>query len=463
MKILIKKESLHNNLILLSIFITLSVFIGLFLIFLTQPKLQPIDMNRWLYEEKFDYYYQNEIIYYNNFIDVTKATLSIYYPSNFLTCKNEYKYYKCKFKKNNKKRHIIAMFLLDNNENIAKKHIKEYIDLNIIVIKPNFHNPYKNYDILLSISEIKASIKYVLANLKNKKLFVIGYGIFGEICNILGVSVNSENFTETLNKLETEDKKEKINGIISIMPFGGFDIGDSGFEWVIKEKRNFPKKKIEFCENFSYIQKLLINNYEIYLMKNFFKDQNETLKNFIENYRKNFKNIYKLNEIAVKNDSFPIYDEIASEKLLKNMGNKLFGNFEKEKPQHFDYFLSKLAQINCIGLKYSDFSNKNNFMENLNITERVQLSSPLFYLQNYSNFNKNELPKFWKIFSDKNFIKNNHFPNEYNLYLKLNDLINFDTSYSSTQQLLENFTFHNLTLMTFKEIKNKTKDKNDTI
>ena len=263
MKELNKKNSFINKLLIFSFVISLFVFISLYIIFLFQPILQPIDMSRWKYEKNYGFYYQNDIIYYNNLIDVTKATLSIYYPKKLLKCRDEYKFYKCKHMSDND---TMAMFLLDYNESLPKEKIKSYTDLGIIVIKPNFHNPYKAYDIILSISEIKASIKYISSNLDKNQLYVIGYGIFGEICNILGASINSKNFSDILSELESEDHSENIHGIISIMPVGGFDIGDSGFEWLIGDKREFPD------ENYKKIQNDLIKNYEIYLEKIFYEE-----------------------------------------------------------------------------------------------------------------------------------------------------------------------------------------------
>ena len=446
MKELNKKNSFINRLLLFSFVISLVVFIFLYIIYLSQPNLQPIDMSRWKYEKNYGFYYQNDIIYYNNLIDVTTATLSIYYPKTLLKCRDEYKFYKCKHTSDND---TMAMFLLDYNETLPKERIKSYTDLDIIVIKPNFHNPYKSYDIILSISEIKASIKYISSNLDKNQLYVIGYGIFGEICNILGASINNENFNKFLNKLETEDDDEKIHGIISIMPLGGFDIGDSGFEWLIGDKREI------LDENYKKIQNDLIKNYENYLEKIFYEEfsknkNNQTQKNFTNEYKNEIFKIYNLSSIDMINVPFPIYDEIIGKKYLKKLGNFLFGNYKDEKPQHFDEILSYFVKNNNeSNFVYTDFSKKNNFGENLNVTERVNLASPLYYINNYTDI------VFWKIFSDNNFIKSAHFPNEYNLYRKLNDTIKFDTNYSMIHYL-KNETFHNLTLMVFNEIKNNT-------
>ena len=132
----------------------------------------------------------------------------------------------------------------------------------------------------------------------------------------------------------------------------------------------------------------------------------------------------------------------------------MFGNYKSEKPQHFDKILSDSVKNNkeCKSIDYTDFSIKNNFGENLDVLERVNLASPLYYINKYTDI---ELPTFWKIFSDNNFIKSAHFPNEYNLYRKLNDTIKFNTNYSMIHDL-KNLTFHTLTLMVFNEIKNNT-------
>ncbi len=440
-----KKNTFINRLLIFSFGISLIVFIWLFVIYLSQPNLQRIDMNHWKYEKDYGFYYQNDIIYYNNLIEVTKATLSIYYPKKLLKCRDEYKFYKCKFKSDND---TMAMFLLDYNESLPKKIIKDYTDLDIIVIKPNFHNPYKAYDIILSISEIKASIKYISSNLDKNQLYVIGYGIFGEICNILGASINNENFNKFLNKLESEDHSENIYGIISIMPIGGFDIGDSGFEWLIRDRRVFVN------ESYKKIQNDLITNYENYLENIFYEEfskNNQTQKNFTHEYYEDFINIYNIKLIDI-DASFPIYDQITDKKNLTKLGNFLFGNYKDEKPQHFDKNLSDFVKKNGLHFDYTDFSKKNNFGENLDVTERVNLASPLYYINNYTDI---ELPTFWKIFSDNIFLKNEDFPNEYNLYRKLNNKIKFDTNYSKPQ-ILENFIFHNLSLMVFNEIKNNT-------
>ena len=404
-------------------------------------------MNRWKYEKKYGFYYQDDIIYYNNLIEVTKATLSIYYPKNLLSCRDEYKFYKCKSISENDK---MAMFLLDYNEKLPKHIIKNYTDSNIIIIKPNFHNPYKAYDIILSISEIKASIKYISANFQ-KQLYVIGYGIFGEICNILGVSMNNGKFDKILKKLETEDNDENIYGIISIMPVGGFDIGDSGFEWLIGDRREFVEKNCDrFYENAINFHNNLIDNYKRYLNDIFnesiFND-NLTIqygnKSILCKYYECFQIMYNfINETDEKmNDSFPIYDEITDEIRLTKIGNRIFGNYIKEKPQHFDEYLSNLVRENIRDIIYTDFSNKNNFGKNLNITERVNLSLPLLYLDG-----ENKLPDKWYILSNKNFLKNRQFPNEFNLYLKLNNLIQLNTTYKIP---FKDFTIHQFTLNIF--------------
>jgi hypothetical protein len=386
MKELNKKNSFINKLLIFSFVISLIVFIWLFVLYLSQPNLQPIDMNRWKYEKKYGFYYQDDIIYYNNLIEVTKATLSIYYPKNLLSCRDEYKFYKCKSISENDK---MAMFLLDYNEKLPKHIIKNYTDSNIIIIKPNFHNPYKAYDIILSISEIKASIKYISSNLDKNQLYVIGYGIFGEICNILGASINNEKFKKFLNKLETEDGGENINGIISIMPFGGFDIGNSGFEWAIGGRRVFPEENYNDYLDYNKIHNQLIAHYENYTIENFFYQAQEDNKTFLENYKENFKKKYNFNNDSgeIINDTFPIYDEYnnENENYYSYLCKRLFGDYIKEKPQHFDKYLSELVKNNCKSIKYkkcksidyTDFSKKNNFGEKLDVTERVNLASPL--------------------------------------------------------------------------------------
>ena len=454
MKELNKKNSFINRLLIFSFIISLIVFIWLFVLFLSQPKLQPIDMNRWKYEKKYGFYYQDDIIYYNNLIEVTKATLSIYYPKNLLSCRDEYKFYKCKSNSNND---IMAMFLLDYNEKLPKHIIKNYTDSNIIIIKPNFHNPYKAYDIILSISEIKASIKYISANLKENQLYVIGYGIFGEICNILGASINNENFTNILGELETEDGEENIHGIISIMPYGGFDIGNSGFEWAIGNRRKFPEKKYEECFDYFKIHNQLIAHYENYTIENLNYQAQEDKETFLEDYKEKFKkeyNFYYNDSGENITDSFPIYDEIINESDLNKFCNRLFGNYIKEKPQHFDKYLSILVKNNGIPIDYTDFSKKNNFGKNFDVTERVNLASPLYYLKDFNNNSDYILPKFWAIFSNKNFLMDKQFPNEYNYFFKLNNLIKLNTS------IQKNFFFKNMTMhiLTLEIFKNKTQE-----
>ena len=243
------------------------------------------------------------------------------------------------------------------------------------------------------------------------------------------------------------------------MPFGGFDIGNSGFEWAIGGRRVFPEENYNDYLDYNKIHNQLIAHYENYTIENFFYQAQEDNKTFLENYKENFIKKYKINNDSgeIINDTFPIYDEYnnENENYFSYLCKRLFGDYIKEKPQHFDKYLSELVKNNCKSIEYkidyTDFSIKNNFGKNLDVTERVNLASPLYYLKDFKNDSDYNLPKFWTIFSNNNFIKNKQFPNEYNLYLKLNDLINLNTSFQQNFFLIN--MLHFLTLDFFK---NKT-------
>ena len=392
----------NNSIIIISLLSSLIVVCILMYIYWELPKLQIIDMNLWLYKKKYNYYYQNDIIYYNNLIDITKATLSIYYPESLMDCTNKYKYYKCTYnEKNNNNNNKIAFFLLNTTEYIPDISIKKFTDNDIIIIKPNFHHPYNYYDIILTITEIKASIRYIFSNLINPEIYVIGYGIYGEIANILGASMNSTLFDDNLDYLDCEKKNdEKINGIISYFPLGGFDIQNSAYIWLFNYKNKIYNN-------------IISQHYEKYLNENIFSINDNKKGNLINDYYSNLSQQYDLkNEIStIINDFPPIYDDSDENKKQEN---KLFGNYYDKKPQHFDYFFYG-------NLFENQFSFRNNYGKNLNITERVNMTSPNFYLKNLTNPNKDSLPNSWIIYSKKINPKNyTYFPTEFNLYYKIN-------------------------------------------
>ena len=420
-----KKENnkFLNRLLFFSFTISISVFIFNLILFLPQPNLQPIDMDRWINEKSHNYYYQNDIIYYNKIIDITKATLSIYYPKQLLDCRDEYKFFKCV--KNHGDDVTIAMFLLNTDKHINKNMIDLFMNLSIIIVKPHFHDPFDDYDIILSITEIKAAIKYTLSNFKDSKLYVIGYGIYGEICNVLAMSQNYEDFNNLLNNLETETEEEKIEGVISVFPKGGFDIENSAFEWLINDKRYFSD--LDFA--FQNIHDSLSENYNVYLKSifnesNFKCPENDEINKYETNFTTKYKNclnvFYEISKLDrdFSFETFPIIDGIFDRKKKEN---KLFGNYDKEKPQHFDYNLSKFIKKNNLNTEFDDFSAKNNYGNNLNILDRVNLSSPMFFMNNFLEKNDDETLKNWIIYSNKSFINNEqpYFPTEFNLYLKL--------------------------------------------
>ena len=423
MEEIIAKEKFVNRLIIASLSISFVAFLFVILIFIKQPNLQPIDMNRWKKEKKYGFYYQNDIIYYNHLIDVTKATLSIYYPNNLLTCRDEYKFYKC-VKKSSKEK--IAM-ILNSGDYIPKETINKYMKLNYIVVNPNFHEPYEYYDIILTITEIKASIKYILSNFKDSELFVIGNEIYGEICNVLAVSQNHEKYKDLLKNLEPENENEKIDGIISILPKGGFDIQNSAFEWLMKGKRkSLDSSLIEIQENLNMHYKKYLN--EIFNVTDFKCPQNNTINNendLISKYRSCLNEIYNIKEDNSYNYKFPLIDGIY---FSENRENKLFGNYYKKTCQHFDYNLNDFAS-SYINSTKQNFSVKNNYGKNLNISLRVNMSSPMFYVNDYLSKKNEHKPENWIIYSDPNFLNYSnsyYFPTEFNLYLKLFDKTNLN-------------------------------------
>ena len=454
-----KKENnkFLNKLIFFSFAISIGVFIFNLILFLPQPNLQPIDMDHWINEKSHNYYYQNDIIYYNKIIDITKATLSIYYPKQLLDCRDEYKFFKCV--KNHGDDVTIAMFLLNTDTHINKNMIDLFMNLSIIIVKPHFHDPFDDYDIILSITEIKAAIKYTLSNFKDSKLYVIGYGIYGEICNVLAMSQNYEDFKDLLNNLETETADEKIEGVISVFPKGGFDIQNSAFEWLIGKKRYFSDFDIAFYK----IHYSLVQNYNVYL-KSIFNEsdfkclENDEINKYETILTKKYKNclnfFYEVNKLDrdFSFETFPIIDGIFDRKKKEN---KLFGNYDKETPQHFDFYLSNFINETNLNVEFDDFSAKNNYGNNLNISYRVNLSTPMFYMEKFLLKNDDETLKNWTIYSNKSFINSEkpYFPTEFNLYLKL-----YNKSYFHFNVLEQNFDdekmIYSLSYKFFNESKN---------
>ena len=447
MEEIIAKEKFVNRLIIASLSISFVAFLFVILIFIKQPNLQPIDMNRWKKEKKYGFYYQNDIIYYNHLIDVTKATLSIYYPNNLLTCRDEYKFYKCAKKSSETEK--IAM-ILNSGDYIPKETINKYMKLNYIVVNPNFHEPYEYYDIILTITEIKASIKYILSNFKDSQLFVIGNEIYGEICNVLAVSQNHEKYKDLLKKLEPENENEKIDGIISILPKGGFDIQNSAFEWLMKDKR----KSLEEDSSLKKIHENLAMHYEKYLneifnVTDFNCPQNNTINNennLISKYRSCLNKIYNITENNSYYYKFPLIDGIY---FSENRENKLFGNYYKKTCQHFDYDLNDFAN-RCINSTKQNFSVKNNYGKNLNISLRVYMSSPMFYVNDYLSKKNEHKPQNWIIYSDPNFLNYSYsyyFPTEFNLYLKLFNKTNLKFTLINETKYIINFYKESLKIL----------------
>ena len=67
--------------------------------------------------------------------------------------------------------------------------------------------------------------------------------------------------------------------------------------------------------------------------------------------------------------------------------------------------------------------------KNLNISLRVNMSSPMFYVNDYLSKKNEHKPENWIIYSDPNFLNYSnsyYFPTEFNLYLKLFDKTNLN-------------------------------------
>ncbi|MBR2685396.1 MAG: hypothetical protein IKE59_05045 [Erysipelotrichaceae bacterium] len=417
--------------------------------------LSQIDMSAWLYEEKYDIYYQTGISYCSNPADENYETLGIFIPGAYFTAvKNENGTYTCTVNEEANVNGYTAetapiLFPVNTPGHKAQdapdgfvKSCSTYTEQGYIYVVAGCRD--KDAGVPAGVSDLKAAIRYIRYNLDiipgaSDRVVVFGHSGGGSQSATLGASGDSELYEPYLAALGAAPTSDTVNAVMAWCPITGYDTADLGYEWnmgvtrdgLTEEMQNISNALAEaFAEYvnesgftdeegnhltleeseegiyqagsyYDYVKKVIEDSLENYLEDE--KMSESEINSYLASLNQNETWVsYENGEITIKSvAAFAEHCKQASKPVaafdkLEEGGHELF-NTGDGALTHFDETLYEIVKGTSFADEMEEDLAKTDFLGN-SISYRVKMFSPLTYLLEMGDaYQTSSVAEYWRI------------------------------------------------------------------
>ena len=220
-----------------------------------------INSANWSYDSTNGVYYQIGLEYCTSPVDTTYQSLGIYVPSEYMTCTQSGSVYSCSINSSGKKGSYtssnapIVMPVNTSGYSAMKaptsysyNTVSAFIEKGIIYVYAGCRGRFEGGESYTAgapwgVTDLKAAIRYLRYNSGSlpgdlNRIYTFGHSGGGAQSCLMGITGNSELFTEYLNKIGAamtdsngNEIKDNIKGSQCWCPITNLDTADAAYEW----------------------------------------------------------------------------------------------------------------------------------------------------------------------------------------------------------------------------------------